>query len=297
MRLPVSKILAIPGILGLGIFLYITFFKSEDYALYMVPFLIYLIGIYFYQPAVDWWWYQKYPPDIEVPLRKLFEQRLPYYQRLSDKNKQKFRTRVALYIEANDFRPQVIKEIPEDVKGIVAANIVQLTFGQEDYLLNMFERIVIYPGIFPTPQHIERFHASETYAEDGVLLFAMDHLMPGTLHANQYFNIGLYEYAKVFRLSRPELAYPELSEDLWTDFEEISLFPRKKVEEFVGLENLDIWAVSVVFFFSFPEKFKSQLGELYQAHSNLFNQHPGQLEDPTIVGYHETNSTSKAPPY
>ena len=297
MRLPLSKILAIPGILGLGIFLYITFFKNEDYALYMVPFLIYLIGIYFYQPAIDWWWYQKYPPDIEAPLRKLFEYRLPYYQRLSDKNKQKFRTRVALYIEANDFRPQVIEEIPEDVKGIVAANIVQITFGQKDYLLNMFERIVIYPGVFPTPQHIERFHASEIYAEDGVLLFAMVRHLVCPLQPKKNYTNGLYEYAKVFRLSRTEAAYPELSEDLWTDFEKISLFPRKKVEEFVGLENLDIWAVSVVFFFSFPEKFKSQLGELYQAHSNLFNQHPEQLEDPTIVSYQETNSKSKAQSY
>lgn len=297
MRLPLSKILAIPGVLGLGISLYITFFVSEEYALYMVPFIIYLVAIYFYQPAIDWKWYQKYPPDVEEPLRKLFEHRIPYYQRLSDKNKQKFRTRVALYIEANDFRPQVFEKIPEDVKGIVAANIVQLTFGQKDYLLNMFERIVIYPGNFPTPQHIDRFHASEIYAEDGVLLFAMDHLMPGTLHADKYFNIGLYEYAKVFRLSRPELSYPELPEDLWTDFEKISRFPRKKVEEFVGLENLDVWAVSVVFFFSFPEKFKSQLTELYQAHSNMFNQHPAQLGDPKIVDYTEINSTSKAPSY
>lgn len=285
MRLPLSKILAIPGVLGFALFLYLTYFKSEDYALYMVPFIIYLIGVYFYQPAIDWWWYQKYPPDIEAPLRKLFDHRLPYYQRLSEKNKQKFRTRVALYIEANDFRPQVIEEIPEDVKGIVAANIVQLTFGQQDYLLNMFERIVIYPGVFPTPQHLDRFHASEIFAEDGVLLFAMDHLMPGTLHADQYFNLGLYEYAKVLRLSRPEVAYPELSEDLWTDFEKISRFPRKKVEEFVGLENLDVWAVSVVFFFSFPEKFKMELPELYQTHSNLLNQHPAQGEEPVIVPY------------
>lgn len=272
MRLPLSKILVIPGLIGFAVFLYLTYFKSEDYALYMVPFIIYLIGIYFYQPAIDWWWHQKYPPDVEAPLRKLFEQRLPYYQRLSEKDKRKFRTRVALYIEANDFRPQVVEEIPEDVKGVVAANIVQLTFGQKDYLLNMFERIVIYPGVFPTIQHLDRFHASEIFAEDGVLLFAMDHLMPGTLHPDQYFNIGLYEYAKVFRLSRPDVAYPELSEDFWTDFEKISRFPRKKVEEFVGLENLDVWAVSVVFFFSFPEEFKTQLPALYQAHSNVFNQ-------------------------
>jgi len=142
-----------------------------------------------------------------------------------------------------------IHHIPEDVKGIVAANIVQLTFGQKDYLLNIFERIVIYPGTFPTIQYPKHFHASEIFAEDGVLLFAMDHLMPGTLHADQYFNIGLYEYA------------------------------------FVGLENLDVWAVSVVFFFSFPERFKTQLSDLYQTHSNLFNQHPAKLEEPASKMY------------
>lgn len=290
MRLPLSKILAIPGIIGFAAFLYITYFKDEGYAMYMVPFIIYLIAVYFLQPAIDWWWYQKYPLDIEAPLRKIFEQKLPYYQRLSDKNKQKFRTRVALYIEANDFRPQVIEAIPEDVKGIVAANIVQLTFGQKDYLLNMFERVVIYPGVFLSRQHPDRFHASEIFAEDGVSLFAMDHLMPGTIHANQYFNIGLYEYAKVYQLTRPEIAYPKLSEDLWADFEKISRFPRKKVEEFVGLENLNLWAVSVVFFFSFPEKFKTQLPDLYQSLTNILNQHPVQ-EEPVIVPYEDVSSS------
>jgi len=297
MRLPLSKILAIPGILGFTLFIYLTYFQSEDYALFMVPFVIYLIGLYFYQPAIDWWWYQKYPPEVEAPLRKLFESRLPYYQRLSEKNKQKFRTRVALYIEANDFRPQVIEEIPEDVKGVVAANIVQLTFGQKDFLLNMFERIVIYPGVFPTIQYLDRFHSSEIFAEDGVLLFAMDHLMPGTLHADQYFNIGIYEYAKVFRLMRLDVVYPDLSENIWADFEKISQFPQKKVEEFVGLESLDLWAVSVVFFFSFPEKFKTQLPDLYQIQSNLFNQYPDQAVDPVIARYEDVSSSSQVPSY
>jgi len=295
MQLPLSKILAIPCVIGAAIFIYLTYFSSEDYAIYIVPFLLALIALYFLQPAIDWWWYQRYPPDIEAPLRKLFEQRLSYYQQLSEENKQKFRTRVALYIEANDFRPQVFEEIPEDVKGIVAANIVQLTFGQEDYLLNSFERIVIYPGIFPTPQHLEKFHASEIFEEDGVLLFAMDHLMPGTLHADQYFNLGLYEYAKVFRLSRPDASYPKLVEEIWKDYETISRFPRKKVEGFVGLDNLDLWAVGVVYFFSFPKKFKEVLPDLYQTHANLLNQRPEKLENPVTVAL--PSSSSKKPSY
>jgi len=296
MHLPLSKILAIPCVIGAAIFIYLAYFSSEEYGIYIVPFLIALIGLYFLQPAIDWWWYQRYPPDVEAPLRKLFEFKLPYYQRLSEANRQKFRSRVSLYIEANDFRPQVIEEIPEDVKGMVAANIVMLTFGQEDYLLNSFERIVIYPGVFPTPQHIEKFHASEIFEEDGVLLFAMDHLMPGTLHADQYFNIGLYEYAKVFRLSRPDAAYPDLTEDIWTAYETISRFPRKKVEDFVGLAPLDLWAVGVVFFFSFSEKFKTVLPDLYQTHANLFNQQPEKSEDPVVVAL-SVNSSSKKPSY
>lgn len=295
MRLPLSKILAIPCVIGAALFIYLTYFSSEDYAIYMVPFLIALIALYFLQPAIDWWWYQRYPPDVEAPLRKLFEQRLPYYQRLSEANQQKFRTRVALYIEANDFRPQVIEDIPEDVKGVIAANIVQLTFGQEDYLLHPFERIVIYPGVFPTPQYIEKFHASEVFAEDGVLLFAMDHLMPGTLHSDKYFNIGLYEYAKVFRLRHADASYPELSAEIWKEYEEISQFPQKKVEEFVGLDQLDTWAVGVVCFFTFPEKFKTTLPDLYQTHANLFNQQPEKPDDPVVVAF--SNSASKQPSY
>lgn len=268
-------------LIATGFILYV----DEQKMIYIVPFLVALVGLYFFQPAIDWWWYQKYPPDVEAPIKRIYETQLPYYQRLNTEARQKFRSRAALYMEANDFRPQVIESVPEDVKAVIAANVVQLTFGQDDERFRMpdFERIVLYPGVFPTPQHLEKFHASEVFIEDGVLLFAMDHLMPGTLKAQQYFNIGLYEYAKVFRLSFPKHTYPTLPESIWADYEAISRFPKEKVEGFVGLENLDLWAVGVSLFFSFPGKFQERLPELHQALVNVFNQNPAKESNPVVV--------------
>lgn len=285
MNFSLSSMLAISLILLTLAVAGIILYTDPNNMIYVVPLVIVLVALYFLQPAIDWWWYQRYPPDVDAPVRKIYETQLPYYQRLSEENRQKFRTRAALYMEANDFRPQVMETVPEDVKAIVAANIVQLTFAkkEEHFRMSEFERIVLYPGVFPTPQHQDKFHASEIFQEDGVLLFAMDHLMPGTLKSNQFFNIGIYEYAKVFRLSFPTYNYPSLKEELWTDFEKISRFPRKKVEAFVGLENLDLWGVAVTLFFSFPDQFKATLPELNQVLVNIFNQNPGEKGSPVVV--------------
>jgi len=271
-----SRLLALPFILGAGVFLYLAWEVDTRYGMYIVPFILALTAIYIFQPQIDWWWYNRNLPDVEGPMKDMFEKRLPYYQHLSEEEKKRFRTRVALYLMAVEYIPQGPETVPEDIKGIVAANIVQLTFGQEDYRLSKFERIVIYLGPFPSPQFPRRFHASEIFEEDGVLLFAVNHLMPGTMEPHRFFNIGVYEYAKVFRLSYPDKAYPDLNEEHWKDLEQISGFKQKKIEDFVGLIDLDIWAVSVALFFSFPEQFKKQCPSVYEQHSDVFNQYPMQ---------------------
>ena len=44
------------------------------------------------------------------------------------------------------------ESLPEDLKAIIAHNLIQLTFGMEDYLLDPYERVVVYNHAFPTPK-------------------------------------------------------------------------------------------------------------------------------------------------
>ena len=277
-----SKLLAIPFVLGLIFLLYLAWETDSSYAIYIVPMVICLVVIYIFQPQLDWWWYRRRPPELDTPLRKLLDRFHPFYRQLSSTNQRIFRERMALYIFANDFIPKAFEDVPEDIKGVIAANVVHLTFGQQDYRLSKYERIVVYPQPFPSPQYPDRFHASEIFEEDGVILFSAEQLMASMLQPKKYYNIGLHEYAKVYVSSYPDKEYPKFDEFIWEKLEEISGFKKKFIEAFIGLDDIDPLPVSICLFFSFPVQFRNRLPKAYTAFQEIFNMDPILAEDPVL---------------
>ncbi len=260
------------------IFLYLTFEKGDHYSGYVLPFLIITAAIYIFSPQLNWWWYLKHPPEIPIPIRHTFNTQFPYYQSLSPEDKTKFRNRVALYFEANQFMPQGADKMPIDVQAAIAASVVWLTFGLEDFRLKKFENIIVYRHPFPSPQYPEHWHSSEYFVEDGVIMFSADHLMKGFFEPKKYFHTGLYEYARVFQFSYPEKEYPKLEEDpeVWAKIEKFSGFKKEGIEEWIGLPVVDLYAIGVVLFFVFPRKFKAQFPDIYKSYSIIFNQNPAE---------------------
>jgi uncharacterized protein YneF (UPF0154 family) len=258
-----SKYLNFPLGLGAIIFGALAVQCKEPHLPYLIfaalACVIGMIGLYFFSDVIDWKWYKKNPPTVEKEMRELLSKRLPFYQNLSEEDKAKFETRVELYVRANEFIPNGWEHVPYDIQAWVAVNPVMLTFHQEDFLLADYERVVIYPHSFPSPQYPEQFHCSEVFAEDGVLLFSTEKLLPGVMQPRAYFNIGIYEYAKVYKQMNPFINYPEMDNLEWLAFERIVNYTRQKLETYIGLTVLDQWGVLVTLFFSHPKEMEDQL--------------------------------------
>ncbi|MEZ4932064.1 MAG: zinc-dependent peptidase [Saprospiraceae bacterium] len=260
-----SKILIAPFIICAIVFTYLTLEVNDKYSWYIVPNVVVMAVLYILSPQIDWWWYQRRPPKLPDGLVKMFMTRIPFFDKLTPADKTKFCNRVALYMEANEFMPKGMEEVPADVKAVVAASVVQLTFWQEDYLLNKFEYIIVYPHPFPSPQYPEQWHACEIFEEDGVIMFSAEQLMAGFAQPEKFFHIGLYEYTKVFMRCHPEITMPGLPVDIWEKLELISGFPKEAVEKWVGLNDLNVMAVAVAHWFVFGDRFRVVMPELYQA--------------------------------
>ncbi len=278
----IVTLIAIPLILVAIICLYLAWEKDSGYAVYIIPSALGLVALYIMHPQIDWWWYNKYPKELDEKIRQLLERHFPFYVELNPELKQRFRTRMTLYPMAKEFMARGFEEIPDDIKAMVAANSIMLTFGQKDYLLDQFQTIVIYPKPFPTPLHPRLFHSTEHFEEDGVLLFSAEQLMHGSLQAQHYFNICLYEMARIYQLQFPEKRYPELSENIWNELEMISGFSKAVVETTIGLPDADIEAVAICHFFIFPEKFKQLLPEVYANYRTVFNLDPVEMSQPVV---------------
>ncbi len=265
-----TRILALPLVILVLVFLFLTWEVSEGYSVYIVPPVLALALLYVFSPQIDWWWYSRHPPKLDPKIELLFQKQHGFYQSLSVEKKQLFRDRVALYIRAVEFMPKAMEEVTEDIQSMLASCAVQLTLNREDFLLPQFENVVVYPHPFPSPQFPKQFHASEIFAEDGVLLFSADHLIKGFMQPQHYYHVGLHEYAKVFILHHPEIEWPALKEDIWADLESISRFSHEALLKYVNLEEIDPRPVSIAHFFVFPQKFKAVLPEIAQAYAEIF---------------------------
>ena len=280
-----SRILAIPFFIIIFICVFLMMKTGlSSYMSYALPPFFVLAIIYILQPQVDWWYYKKHPPAMDEPIKKLFIKYSSFYNGLSLENKKRFRDRVCLYSMAKEFIPKGMEEIPEDLKAIIASSAVQLSFGREDFLLSKFEQIIVYLQVFPSPQFPEELHASEIFEEDGAILFSAEHLTAIFKSPQQYYNIALHEYAKVFILSYPFLAYPVLEKDHWKDLEAISGFSQKYISDFIGLTTDDLLAVSITCFFSFPHQYKSKLPNIFDQYKNIFKLDPS-METQAILKY------------
>jgi len=276
-----SKFLLVPFVLVAIACLYFVW-EGDMEPIYIVPFVLIIAVIIVMSPQIDWWWAQRNPPKVHPKLEGFLRKFFPYYTQLAIPAKKRFLTRISLYMMATEFIPKAIEDVPEDIKALIAANIVQLTFGQKDYRLSQFERIVVYPHPFPSPQYKDIFHSAEIYEEDGVILFSLEQLVPGSTQRRKYYNIALHEYAKIFTLMYKDYSYPKFEETIWEKLEAISGFKTEDVKNYIGLPILEPLPVSITYFFTFPNKFKEVLPDIYNQYEKIFNQNPIQGDSPVI---------------
>lgn len=250
-----NKLLA-PFALTGAVFLGLAWAVDEKYAIYFVPFLVISALIFILSPQINWWWYTRNPPELSLELRTFLE-RCGFYRRLSAVEQRRFRGRASLFIMGTDWEPLAFPEdsLPPDVQLAIAAQAVTLTFHREQFLFDKFEKVIVFPRPFPTPEH-PYDHASELHEADGCLLFAAEQVMLSFVQPGQWYNVAMHEYAKAFVLKYPGEAWPVFSEETaWEKLEAASGMPRSHVESVIGLAGVDALPVALHHYFIFPVRF------------------------------------------
>ncbi len=116
-----------------------------------------------------------------------------YYRNLDQEGKKRFIKRVQSILKNLVIIGKEGLQVTEEIKILVVANLVQLTFGLKKYWLYGYEYIYLYPETFSLPNQTEAV-AGSTYQQKIIALswrnFAIDHLK-----ANDGHNISLSQYA------------------------------------------------------------------------------------------------------
>lgn len=267
-----ANLLALPFLLATLSFLYLAWSVDGQYAPWMVPFLIIGALIFILSPQINWWWYSKHPPRLSSGLTNLLQRFCGYYQRLSPEDKKKFEGRIGLFRMGTSWTPIGWPDdvLPPDVELALAAQAVSLTFHREQLVFEQFEKVIIYPKPFPSPEHPYP-HSSELYAPDGCLIFSAENVMRAFFNPGQFYHVGLHEYAKAFMLAHPNEAWPSLDSEIsWQLLEAASGMSREHVETAVGLTGLDLLPVAIHHFFMFPVHLAKVLPDVFSALDTIF---------------------------
>lgn len=260
-----ANLLAAPFVFGALVVLYLSWKVDTEYAPWMIPFVLLTALVYVFSPQINWWWYNRRPPELPGGLRGLLERFHPFYKNLNALDRRRFRGRVALFKMGNEWMPMgwPEEEVPADVQLMLAAQAVALTFHKPWFLFEKFETVIVYPQPFPTPEYPFE-HASEMYESDGCLLFSAEQVIRAFTEPDKWYNVGLHEYAKAYLLADPESTLPllESTEAVWEKLQEISGMPRVHVESVVGLAGLEPLPVAIHHYFVFNARLRQVWPEL-----------------------------------
>jgi len=224
------------------------------------------------------------PKTISPTHEYILKQKHSFYKNLPPTSQKIFQNRLQKFMECKSFETRKKLLLTDEMKLLVSASAVQLTFGLRDYKLKHFNRIIIYPeAYFSTIT--KKYHLGEANAR-GLIVLSWADFKEGYVDDDDKLNLGLHEFAHALFISYQKNKLDENSFDTYYekwlevgDEEFFKLRGQKKhfLRKYAGTNLMKFFSVCVEHFFEAPVNFKKELPELYKTMSSLLAQDPSKL--------------------
>jgi Mlc titration factor MtfA (ptsG expression regulator) len=181
-----------------------------------------------------------------------------YYRKLSDKSKIRFMLRLKKFLNSKKFTGRNDLQVTDEMKVLISASAVQLTFGLDVYLMEHFSEIFIFPDIFLS-RGTDQYHKGETNAR-GAIVFSWKDFYEGYAIENDKFNLGLHEMAHALELSRRLDEFGYYFAQYFSKWSAIALYEYQNINndrasflrKYAGANIHEFFAVCVEHFFEAP---------------------------------------------
>ena len=218
--------------------------------------------------------------EVDAILNSKFK----YYSDLSIADKEKFSHRVSVFMEEKNFEGREGLVVTQEMKVLISASAVQLTFGLGRFHLDYFSTIVIYPKSYYSKLD-KHFHMGEVNL-NGVIVFSWDDYTEGYRLPNDRYNVGLHEMAHALKFDQTRRAeqdsffanyYNRFLSSSKPEFAKLKRQEKTILRKYAGTNMDEFFAVCVEHFFEASAQFKEALPDLYKHMCILFNQDPLRL--------------------
>lgn len=272
-------------------FIFYWFMPSPPDAMSIAPLVavgVYIAAIYTFSHQINFWWYKRFPPALPKPMKRVLLDFYPFYSRLNTAERQRFEERLAVMKIDKDFLPQEFPKMPDDVRHLMLASAVQVTFGLEEYLLPHWGVFAVYRQAFHSPQ-LQEFHTGEVHYEDGVILLAADPFIAGMKNPKNDYDIGLHYLALALQfennINREDFLFFKNNdrEQFLRTMSRIRRCEHRYENDYANMSEAEDFGLCVEHFFHAPREFEEYLPDTFNALKKLLNQDPLNEASPVIV--------------
>jgi Mlc titration factor MtfA (ptsG expression regulator) len=216
--------------------------------------------------------------------KKFLEDNFKYYQRLSNSDKVIFERRVQKFISMKEFVSRgELKVVTREMKTLIAASAIQITFGLPSIYFRHFYRILIYPDAYYSniTKHYHRGEVNST----GLIVLSWKNLVNGYLDDTDGRNLGLHEMAHALKIAdsiQNEEEYDFMDSGTYSKFisearlemQKIAIAKSSFFRDYAATNDYEFFAVAIESFFERPKAFYEYNQKLYELLCELLNQNP-----------------------
>ena len=220
------------------------------------------------------------------PIRKEYKLILKeyciFYNKLAREDQSVFERRVQYFINRKDFIPRGMPHITSEMKVLISAAAIQLTFGFPKVYLTHFKRILIYPDSYYSTIN-KVYHQGEVNPLNRIIVISWTNFVRGMKNFDDGINLGLHEMAHALRLENVirNKEYGFLDHRLlerweYLAYREIAAMRMGKnsiFREYGTSSEQEFFAVAVENFFERPKLFLAYNEELFWVLARVLNQH------------------------
>ncbi|HNQ28131.1 MAG TPA: zinc-dependent peptidase [Aquaticitalea sp.] len=213
--------------------------------------------------------------------RQILKKRFVFYRKLSDKHKAYFEDRVNSFIKDKDFIGRGGLEITEEMKIMVAATAVMLTFGFRDFYIGLIQKIFLYPEAFFSKTN-EHYHKGEFNPKLQAMVLSWKDFMEGFEDNSDGVNLGIHEFAHAIHLN--SIKERDVSSTIFSDsvkeltdllaHEESlrkSLIDSEYFRNYAYTNQYEFVAVIIETFIETPKEFKARFPIIYDKTKQMLN--------------------------
>jgi len=206
--------------------------------------------------------------------KSILKRNFKFYQKLSPKYQSYFEHRMCQFLNRTEFVGKGIG-ITDEIKVIISATLIKLTFGLRDYKIKSVKRVIIYPDEFYS-QTNQAYHKGEFNLGLKAIVFSWKDVLHGYEIEDDNINLAIHEFTHAIHFYYMSARRYSTSAAIFLDsFVELShlldhdldlkskLISSQFLRDYAYTNQFEFLSVILETFIESPELFKAQFPGIY----------------------------------